>query len=73
MLNISFVRASLNESRRSPAAKWNATKLDVVAGDMGKPEEVKKKVAPVPPLAEGGTGPRNAGEGETADLRHDAA
>ena len=40
----------------------------VVAGDMGKPEEVKKKAARVPPLAEGGTGPWNAGEGETADL-----
>jgi transposase-like protein len=44
----------------------------VVAGHKGHPEEVKKKTAGAPPPAEGGTGPRNAGEGETAGLRHDA-
>ena len=45
----------------------------VVAGHKGKPEEVKKRAARAPPSAEGGTGPRNAGEGETADFRYDAA
>jgi len=44
-----------------------------MAGYKGHHEKVKKGAARAPSSAEGGTGPRNAGEGETADLRHDVA
>jgi hypothetical protein len=42
----------------------------VVAGHKGNPEAVKKRASRAATPVAGGAGPRHAGQGEAADLRH---